>query len=881
ADIKEQEAAIRKLEKDLAGVETPLKPSLKKELDLSLKALLEIHEKALLELEQGEKNLEALGSWQIPPESSPVVLDRGLAVKAEMILREESQNFQGIFSSLQKAMEKLQGALSLFEAAKVKRVEKDDKVSYIIRAQDGKVAIIEKSMKNMSNIEKAIYNSKALATAKKLSTLLTFDHRDLNAIVKALGDTLLNDISFNLLDASGKAIAVITTNEEGSRIAYKIAHAQDGDIIIVAMDIINTDGEWAVVNENAAQKAVKILSGVKTFSDVTPEMLKEMLGDAFFSSITDGKLYISAFSKEGKPIAETVINDSNMLAKSIKLISDIWHAGGYGKAGLIAGSVALVVGAIVACAWVAVAIMAGAALSTLLWCSLVAVTSAAVYFELASIAAIDTWQHYGNLTFGAINKYLDAHSWLKTTMGLCIDAFIIATTWHFGGFLIGIGRLAATRWAANFAMRTGLLYKYWAGSLTRIIVTKIAQGQGMKTIITGIAAPFKWLARKLGATGMEAGIQLLRGFHPASMVGMFIRLTFALQASLHVVSAAVTSIFGSERFRKAALSEGGGWLTWSGIKKEMAGMIYGMSQGTSMDQIIGILTLKGLLMQQLIFVALFNFLGIVPWFCGRALGSVGAAIGVTTISGSIQAGMISLAFTFGARIGTFLTRIAGRIRGGIRVIFGRSGFWEEAIKEPILGNILLGWIQNPFLREVFVEFFDRTPGVNLSNTRKNIIRGVNEIWEVKSTLINQLLASHGIKADFAMAGGGEIRGWYCSRGPEAMSELVKEKQLLKETINSISTLEKDRGKNRDDIARMLSQITREKRPFFNASQIKILLSVQTLSDRLEILYDLFEEKIEKNDREIFQFGGFHISQIIRSSKSIKEIRDFITYLKTE
>jgi len=108
-----------------------------------------------------------------------------------------------------------------------------------------------------------------------------------------------------------------------------------------------------------------------------------------------------------------------------------------------------------------------------------------------------------------------------------------------------------------------------------------------------------------------------------------------------------------------------------------------------------------------------------------------------------------------------------------------------------------------------------------------------------------------------------------------------EKLHLREVIERIKVIIERKEENIDKIKGLLESIKRGGEKLFNDAQINIILErlyPHTFSERLEILYELFDLKLYKGEVFDYKFSSADMAQIIRSKRSRREVVDLINYL---
>ncbi|HRY85972.1 MAG TPA: hypothetical protein P5561_05535, partial [Candidatus Omnitrophota bacterium] len=357
-----------------------------------------------------------------------------------------------------------------------------------------------------------------------------------------------------------------------------------------------------------------------------------------------------------------------------------------------------------------------------LWGATIAVSKAAAFGIVAlgawsavsMLGGVYTADEYATLVGQGIDPWQAAikisqdNKWLGVTENVLFNLALIAFTWNIGSGLMQLGQnqvalRASTARFANWLSQTKL-----AQGLSKIpFFQKLSERTGVHVLVRTnaeaamLARYAVWQGSQIavGSTitlrGASAlAVHLLKGFSLVGFTGEAIHLMIELPLMLNT-AASILMAGSSATIESVMLGMPAGGL-WNDIKREVALMFVSMGSGTGLGNM-----LQGFLQPETwAFVAVFSFLGAVPTYMGNTLGIwlggfgswLGSVVGVTSIGG-LRAGAFSAVFSGLKKIwDTFL-----------------QGVWEEGIKEPILGNLLLGWLPES-AREFFVELFDIADG---------------------------------------------------------------------------------------------------------------------------------------------------------------------------
>ncbi|MBI4168028.1 MAG: hypothetical protein HY515_03665, partial [Candidatus Aenigmarchaeota archaeon] len=359
------------------------------------------------------------------------------------------------------------------------------------------------------------------------------------------------------------------------------------------------------------------------------------------------------------------------------------------------------------------------------------------------------------------------------TINYALNSMIIFGTWNIGAGLMNAGTLRsalAVKVGSQGFVRS-VFATARPGLVGLGLRAAVGFGKGVTAVGKVITFPFRWLANNFARISVQAsqltkaqmriliqnGAKITRAFAKNAGVGtggyfiefsgnsavrVFLRqitsgryflgqaiyigvnLPFVLNTAAHAI-ADVRSVLGFKNasIESIMLSKGGRWFSPSGIIKEIRLMFAGMRQGSGLGQFVQTYSTPEGILQMALFIGVFHVFAIAPNVFANSLRAgfvkvwdllklkVGGAL-VGDIGGWIGN---TLGVSLAGRDAAFVTAMFGAVRGIGRVI-GRiwesrfiSGIWEEGIKEPVLGNILLGWLPSS-LREIAVEFFDVARG---------------------------------------------------------------------------------------------------------------------------------------------------------------------------
>ena len=276
--------------------------------------------------------------------------------------------------------------------------------------------------------------------------------------------------------------------------------------------------------------------------------------------------------------------------------------------------------------------------------------------------------------------------------------------------------------------------------------------------------------------GQAAKMMLLRGINPVYIMGEGFRIGITLQFSLHfattLLKPLIVSMTGFGSVEEAMLA-GGGVFTW--IAKEMAMMAHGLSSHDSgLASIASTWSTPEGAGMQIIFILTFSIFNIVPAFtshtlgtiCRGVAGSVGGAIGgfvgrvggiTGLVGGSMGPAILATGTTIikgivtavkfvggklwnmqvrGASVGSWVAAGARAFAKGFAKVsrgtwdaLDRSGFFEEVLWEPFIGNTILVFMPES-AREFGAELVDISFGkgggrVSIRTQIRAAIQGAN------------------------------------------------------------------------------------------------------------------------------------------------------------